>query len=505
MRTILLSFFVLLFAVSASAQTEWKPVANRMMTTWGEELNPAAPLPEYPRPQLVRNNWMNLNGLWQYVILPKAQESIPTAFAGNILVPFAVESTLSGVGKTVGKDSVLWYERSFDIPRTFKNKKVLLQFGAVDWLCDVYVNGKKVGEHRGGYDPFSMDISSALNKKGAQKISVRVWDPTDDGPQPRGKQVNHPSGIWYTSVTGIWQTVWLEAVPDTYIAGTRQTPDIDRQELHVQVNVVQSAPGDQVAVSAWKGNQQVAEQTVMPGQEAVLSIPDPSLWSPAHPFLYDLKFAILRRGKKIDEASGYFAMRKISMGPDQNGIQRMLLNNQFLFQFGPLDQGWWPDGLYTAPTDEALKSDIERTKEMGFNLIRKHVKMEPARWYHFCDQLGMLVWQDMPSGDLGNHWESRPGVYGSATDRDRSAESESIYRTEWKEIMNDLYNFPCIVVWTPFNEGWGQFKTKDIVTVTMNRDPSRLVNTASGGNFTNIGQIIDLHNYPDPVMPDPAL
>jgi beta-galactosidase/beta-glucuronidase len=505
MRTILLSFFVLLLAVSASAQTGWKPVANRMMTTWGEELNPAAPLPEYPRPQLVRNNWMNLNGLWQYVILPKAQESIPTAFAGNILVPFAVESTLSGVGKTVGKDSVLWYERSFDIPRAFKNKKVLLQFGAVDWLCDVYVNGKKVGEHRGGYDPFSMDISSALNKKGAQKISVRVWDPTDDGPQPRGKQVNHPSGIWYTSVTGIWQTVWLEAVPDTYIEGTRQTPDIDRQELHIQVNVVQSAPGDQVTVSAWKGNQQVAEQTVMPGQEAVLSIPDPSLWSPAHPFLYDLKFAILRGGKKIDEASGYFAMRKISMGPDQNGIQRMLLNNQFLFQFGPLDQGWWPDGLYTAPTDEALKSDIERTKEMGFNLIRKHVKVEPARWYHFCDQLGMLVWQDMPSGDLGNHWESRPGVYGSATDRDRSAESESIYRTEWKEIMNDLYNFPCIVVWTPFNEGWGQFKTKDIVTVTMNRDPSRLVNTASGGNFTNIGQIIDLHNYPDPVMPDPAL
>jgi hypothetical protein len=203
--------------------------------------------------------------------------------------------------------------------------------------------------------------------------------------------------------------------------------------------------------------------------------------------------------------SSYFAMRKISMGPDQNGIQRMLLNNQFLFQFGPLDQGWWPDGLYTAPTDEALKSDIEKTKEMGFNLIRKHVKVEPARWYHYCDQLGMLVWQDMPSGDLGNHWESRPGVYGRATDKDRSPESEKIYREEWNEIMQDLYNFPSIVVWTPFNEAWGQFKTKDIVTHTMEKDPSRLVNTASGGNFVDVGQIIDLHNYPEPLMPDPDL
>jgi beta-galactosidase/beta-glucuronidase len=201
----------------------------------------------------------------------------------------------------------------------------------------------------------------------------------------------------------------------------------------------------------------------------------------------------------------YFAMRKISMAPDKSGIQRMLLNNQFVFQYGPLDQGWWPDGLYTAPTDEALKFDVVKTKEMGFNMIRKHVKVEPARWYTFCDQLGLLVWQDMPSGDLGNHWESRPGVYGRGTDKERTAESEAIFRTEWTEIMQDLHNFPSIVVWVPFNEAWGQFKTKEIVTWTMQKDPSRLVNTASGGNFENVGHIIDLHNYPDPAMPDPEL
>ena len=505
MRSILLSFFIFSVSISARAQNEWKPVPDRMMTAWGERVNAANPLAEYPRPQMIRNEWMNLNGLWRYSILPKTQESIPASFSGNILVPFAVESTLSGVGKTVGKDSVLWYERNFTLPPAFRNKNVLLQFGAVDWLCDVFVNGKKVGTHQGGYDPFSMDITAAINKKGTQRISVRVWDPTDDGPQPRGKQVNHPHGIWYTSVTGIWQTVWIEAVPKTYIASTRQTPDIDKQIVKVNVDVDQPLSGDQVLISAWKGSQKVVEQTIAPDQEAVLSVSDPELWSPTHPFLYDLKITILRKGKKIDEVSSYFAMRKISMGPDAKGIQRMLLNNHFLFQFGPLDQGWWPDGLYTAPTDEALKFDIEKTKEMGFNLIRKHVKVEPARWYHYCDQLGMLVWQDMPSGDLGNHWESRPGVYGRATDKDRSPESEKIYREEWNEIMQDLYNFPSIVVWTPFNEAWGQFKTKDIVTHTMEKDPSRLVNTASGGNFVDVGQIIDLHNYPEPLMPDPDL
>jgi beta-galactosidase/beta-glucuronidase len=497
-------FSLLLVRLSANAQQGWQMVPGKIASPWAEKVNPAAPLPEYPRPQMVRSNWSNLNGLWQYSILPKSEEAIPATSQGSILVPFAVESSLSGVGKTVGKDSLLWYKRTVSVPNA-KGKTVLLHFGAVDWMCTVYVNGKQVGSHKGGFDPFSIDITGALKKGSNQDIAIQVWDPSDDGPQPRGKQVKRPNSIWYTPVTGIWQTVWLEAVPQTYIATTRQTPNIDQKLLKVEATVEKPQAGDQVIVSAWDGANKVAEQTIAPNSEASLQIANPKLWTTQSPFLYDLKYSVVRRGKVVDEVKSYFAMRKISMAPDRNGIQRMLLNDQFVFQYGPLDQGWWPDGLYTAPTDEALKFDIVKTKEMGFNMIRKHVKVEPARWYTYCDQMGILVWQDMPSGDLGNRWENRPGIYGRATDKQRTPESESIFRTEWNEIMQDLHNFPSIVVWVPFNEAWGQFKTKDIVQWTMQKDPTRLVNTASGGNFENVGQIIDLHNYPEPLMPDPEL
>lgn len=497
-------FFVLIIvAVSIQAQ-DWKIVPGKITTPWAEKVNPANPLPEYPRPQLVRKDWTNLNGLWQYSILPKDQEAIPSTTQGDILVPFAVESALSGVGKTVGKDSILWYKKTISIPAA-KNKKVLMHFGAVDWLCTVFVNGKEVGSHKGGYDPFSFDISGALAKGSKQEIAIRVWDPSNDGPQPRGKQVKKPEGIWYTPVTGIWQTVWLETVPQTYIVSTTQTPDIDNKLVKVETAIENLQPGDEILISAWDGDTKIAEQSVAANSNVSLSIPNPKLWYVESPFLYDLKCTVTRKGKMIDEVKSYFAMRKVSMKADNNGIQRMLLNDQFVFQYGPLDQGWWPDGLYTAPTDEALKFDIEKTKEMGFNMIRKHVKVEPARWYNHCDKMGMLVWQDMPSGDLGNRWESRPGIYGRGTDKDRTTESENIYRTEWNEIMQDLHNFPSIIVWVPFNEAWGQFKTKEIVDWTIKKDPSRLVNTASGGNFEDVGHIIDLHNYPEPLMPDPKL
>ena len=497
-------FFAVLFQVSTYGQSSWKIAGDKIRSPWAEKVNADNPLPEYPRPQMVRQAWTNLNGLWQYSILPKDQQSIPTATQGSILVPFAVESALSGVAKTVGKDSILWYKKMISAPDT-KNKNLLLHFGAVDWLCTVFVNGKEVGTHSGGYDPFSFDITGALKKGSKQEIAVRVWDPSDDGPQPRGKQVKKPQSIWYTPVTGIWQTVWLEAVPQTYIAETRQTPNTDQQLLHFKTRIENMQAGDQVVISAWEGTAKIAEQTVAANTEASLPIPNAKLWSPENPVLYDLKYAIVRKGKTVDEVKSYFAMRKISMQPDKDGTQRMLLNDKFLFQYGPLDQGWWPDGLYTAPTDEALKFDIEKTKEMGFNMIRKHVKVEPARWYYFCDKLGMLVWQDMPSGDLGNRWESRPGVYGRATDKNRTQESESIFRKEWTEIMQDFHNFPSIVVWVPFNEAWGQFKTKEIVDWTIQKDLSRLVNTASGGNFEDVGHIIDIHNYPEPVMPQPDL
>lgn len=501
------SFFLIVgvtIATGVMAQT-WKPTGDKILTSFAAKVDPQLPLPEYPRPQMVRNTWLNLNGQWQYTIAQASVQAIPTTYEGKILVPYAIESALSGVGKIVGKDNALWYQRSVTVPATFKNKRTLLHFGAVDWQCDVFVNGKKVGDHKGGYDPFSIDISSALTKSGAQQIAVRVWDPSDEGPQPRGKQVKNPNGIWYTPVTGIWQTVWLEAVPQSYISTIKQTPDVDKSVVNITAQVQNAQPGDQVVIAAYKGTEKIAEQTVAPGTETALSIPGATVWSPKNPFLYDLKISLLQKNKKTDDVSSYFAMRKISVGNDNNGIQRMLLNNEFVFQYGPLDQGWWPDGLYTAPTDEALKYDIEQTKAMGFNMIRKHVKVEPARWYNYCDRLGMLVWQDMPSGDLGNHWEPRPGVFGRATDKDRTAESETIYRNEWKAIMEDLQPFPSIVVWVPFNEGWGQFKTKDIVQETQQQDPSRLVNSASGGNFEPVGHIVDLHNYPEPLMPDPVL
>jgi len=491
----------LLIQTGFTTRTAAQAPAHNLKTRWARNVTPDNVLPEYPRPQLARSAWTNLNGTWQYAILPKAQAQ-PTAFTGDILVPYPVESALSGVQKTVGKDSVLWYKRTFEVPSSYKNKQVILHFGAVDWQTDVYINGQHAGTHKGGYDPFSFNITALLKKRGAQEITVKVWDPTDKGPQPRGKQVTRPEGIWYTPVTGIWQTVWLEPVAATHIASLKPTPDIDKKTLTLQANVQNLQPGDQVKITARDGDQAIAEQTLQDATAAAtLNIPNPKLWSPSSPFLYDLTVSVVRKGKVVDEVKSYFAMRKISMEPDEKGIQRMLLNNKFVFQYGPLDQGWWPDGLYTAPTDEALKFDIEKTKAMGFNMIRKHVKVEPARWYYYCDQLGMLVWQDMPSGDLGNGWENRPGVMGRATDKDRTAESEQIFRTEWKAIMDALYPFPSIVVWVPFNEAWGQFKTEEITKWTEEYDPSRLVNSASGGNFYPVGHIIDLHSYPDPAMP----
>ena len=494
----------LVLSHSFAQKNTWKIVPGRITTPWADSVNPSNVLNEYPRPQLQRKDWINLNGLWKYSILPNSEDQIPSNFQGNILVPFAIESSLSGVGKSVGKDSILWYQRTIVVPIKRKGKQILLHFGAIDWRSDIYVNGKKVGRHEGGYDPFTFDITGFLNDGSKQQLSIRVWDPTDDGPQPRGKQVVHPEGIWYTSVTGIWQTVWMEIVPKTYIAFTRQTPDLDKQTITVSASVNDLQPGDEINISAWKGNEKVAEKTGTDTAET-LSISDPETWSPSQPFLYDLKLTVTRKGKIVDEAKSYFAMRKISIAPDEMGIQKMMLNNKFLFEFGPLDQGWWPDGLYTAPTDNALKFDIETLKEMGFNMIRKHIKVEPARWYYYCDRLGMLVWQDMPSGDLGNHWEPRPGVLGRQTDKERSPESEGYYRKEWNAIMNALYNFPCIVVWTPFNEAWGQFKTIDIANKTKQKDLTRLVNSASGGNYYDVGDIVDLHNYPDPAMPRPEI
>ena len=488
---------VLTASIATSAFAQWKPAGDKIKTKWAEQVNPENVLPEYPRPVMERGEWKNLNGLWNYAIIEKG--AAPSAYEGQILVPFAIESSLSGVGKKVGPDKELWYQRTFTVPASWKGKKVMLNFGAVDWKADIWVNDIKVGQHTGGFTPFSLDITAALATKGDNKLVVKVWDPTDRGPQPRGKQVNRPEGIWYTAVTGIWQTVWMEPVAERHITNVRTTSDIDRKKLTVDVTTSTSCPSEVVEVKVFDGKQLVATGKGLNGQTIDIQMPaDAKLWSPASPTLYSMQIALLSNGKVTDKVDSYTAMRKYSTRRDKDGIVRLQLNNEDVFQFGPLDQGWWPDGLYTAPTDEALVYDIQKTKDFGFNMIRKHVKVEPARWYTHCDKLGIIVWQDMPNGDREPEWQMYN--YFTGNELNRSEESEQIYRKEWKEIMDYLYNYPCIGVWVPFNERWGQFKTEDIATWTKKYDPSRLVNPASGGNHFPCGDILDLHHYPNPSL-----
>lgn len=488
----------------ANAQT-WAPAGTHIRTPWAEKVNPASPHNDYPRPQMKRPQWQNLNGLWDYAIT-YVDDAQPQRFAGKILVPFAVESSLSGVGKTVGANNLLWYKRSFSPPVLQQGQRMLLHFGAVDWQTDVYVNGKKAGSHQGGFDPFSFDITDLVIKGKANELVVRVWDPTDEGPQPRGKQVNKPSGIWYTPVTGIWQTVWLEIVGGTHIQSVYTVTDIDRKTLSVVTDIVNRSEADQLQVVVKKDGQELARQNASASQQIQIPMNNFRLWEPGSPELYDVELTVMRNGKEMDRVTTYTAFRKISLEKDADGIQWVMLNNKFLFQYGPLDQGWWPDGLYTAPTSEALLFDIVKTKEMGFNMIRKHTKVEPALWYRYCDSLGMLVWQDMPSGDMNfstDKWITNPSL--EPIDKIRTPASESIYKKELKAMIDAFRPFPSIIVWVPFNEAWGQFKTVEITKWTKAYDPSRLVNASSGGNFHAVGDMHDLHNYPDPQIHRPEV
>lgn len=496
MKTSLLFSLLALFAIETSAQ--WHPVGDKIQTKWALEIDPSNVLPEYPRPIMERSEWQNLNGLWEYAIVDRGA-ALPAEFDGQILVPFAVESALSGVGREVGEQKELIYRRNFTLPADWRGKQVLLHFGAVDWQADVWVNEVKIGTHTGGFTPFSFDITPALKAKGENRLLVKVWDPTDRGTQPRGKQVSRPGGIWYTPVTGIWQTVWIEPVAANHIAQLRITPDIDRSLLTVEAALSRPEISDLVEVSVYDGMRLVAEGKSLGSLPVEVRMPaDTRLWSPDDPFLYTLKVTLKSNGRTVDSVDSYAAMRKFSTRRDVDGIVRLELNNAPLFQFGPLDQGWWPDGLYTAPTDEALLYDIQKTKEWGFNMIRKHIKVEPARWYTYCDQLGIIVWQDMPSGDRNPEWQNRR--YFDGAERTRLPQSEACYRKEWREIMDCLYSYPCIGTWVPFNEAWGQFKTPEIAEWTKQHDPTRLVNPASGGNHYTCGDMLDLHNYPHPEM-----
>ena len=492
------NFLTMLLALALCGSTfaQWKPAGDKIKTSWGEQLDPKNVLPEYPRPIMERNDWKNLNGLWKYAITKKGDPT-PAAYQGDILVPFAVESSLSGVGKMINEKEELWYQRTFDVPSAWRGKQILLHFGAVDWKAEVWVNDVKVGEHTGGFTPFYFDITSVLNK-GNNDLVVKVWDPSDRGEQPRGKQIANPHGIWYTPVTGIWQTVWLEPVATQYITNLKTTPDIDNNSVKVEV-AANTTSADKVEVKVFDGKNLVAKGAALNGVPVELAMPaNAKLWSPDSPFLYNMEVTLYKDGKAIDQVKSYTAMRKFSIRKGQNGITRLQLNNKDYFQFGPLDQGWWPDGLYTAPTDEALVYDLKKTKDFGYNMVRKHVKVEPARWYTHCDQLGLIVWQDMPNGGPSPQWQARN--YFNGTEVIRSAASEANYRKEWKEIIDCLYSYPSIAVWVPFNEAWGQFKTPEIVAWTKEYDPSRLVNPASGGNHYTCGDILDLHHYPGPNM-----
>jgi len=469
---------------------------SRLMTRWGAELDPAQVHPEHPRPQLRRPDWLSLNGEWQYAIQP-ALEPQPESWQGQILVPFPVESALSGVQRRVQPEQVLWYRRSFEVPQEWNGRALLLHFGAVDWQATVSVDGRPVGSHRGGYDPFTLELGDGLADGQPHELVVAVWDPTDAGPQPRGKQVADPHGIWYTPTTGIWQSVWLEAVPETHIAGLRLRGSYLDASLEVEAELAHPAPGVSLGVLARLDGEQVLSASTTPSADGALrlrvEVPDPQAWSPDSPTLYDLELWLLRDGQVFDQVSSYFGLRDIDVAPDDAGVPRIRLNGEPLFQYGPLDQGFWPDGLYTAPSDEALRYDLEMTKRLGFNMVRKHVKVEPDRWYHWCDRLGLLVWQDMPSGDRS--------IGPNDPDLERDAASEQIYFSEHAELIRDFGNHPSIVAWVPFNEGWGQFKTSEVVEWIREQDPGRLVDSASGWSDRGVGDVYDIHAYPGPAMP----
>lgn len=471
------SLAAVLGAVTASGQ-EWKPAKGPLATRWTAQVDPREVLSEYPRPQMARPEWVNLNGLWEYAVRPK-DDGAPAKFDGTILVPFPIESALSGVMKPVKPDQRLWYRRSFELGSREEDQRWLLHFGAVDWDATVFVNGKKLGEHKGGYDPFSFDVTDALAPGAKQEIVLSVWDPTDKGSQPRGKQVLKPGGIMYTANTGIWQTVWLEPVPETWIDSLNIVPDLDAGEVRVSVTVAGEKKDSAVEAVAMDGDGVAGQARGTSAAPLVIKIPQAKTWSPDHPFLYGLRVTV----QGGDEVTGYFGMRKIAVGKDESGVNRLFLNGKPLFQFGPLDQGWWPDGLYTAPTDEALKYDLDITKKLDFNMIRKHVKVEPARWYYWCDTMGVLVWQDMPSGD------------------NKGDDAKKQFAHELERMIDALRNHPCIIMWVPFNEGWGQHDTPETVAWIKRHDPTRLVNNASGWTDKGVGDVSDMHNYPGPGMP----
>jgi tetratricopeptide (TPR) repeat protein len=488
MNKVLAIAAILLLPGIASRAQQWQMQPVGIQTRWAKDVNPDDVLPEYPRPQMVRPEWQNLNGLWEYAITDKDAVA-PSKYEGKILVPYPIESALSGVKKALMPNQNLWYKRTISKPDVKNGKRVLLHFGAVDWQATVYVNGKEVGGHTGGYQNFTVDVTDAL-KSGKNDLVVKVYDPTDQGPNPHGKQVLQPQNIMYTSSSGIWQTVWLETVPDVHISKLKFTPDIDNSQLHLQVMTDGNAQDYTVEAVASNGSSIKGAANT----ELLLPMANAQLWSPDRPSLYNLSVRLLYKGKVIDTVGSYFGMRKMEIKKDDQGIDRIYLNNTYTYNLGVLDQGFWPEGLYTAPTDAALQFDIMAIRNMGYNTIRKHIKLEPARWYYYADKMGVLVWQDMVTCANG------------------SPEAHAEFEKENKENIEQLYNSPSIVVWVLFNEGWERYDQKRLTEWVKSTDPSRIVDGHTGENYDrgspqNVSEkwassdLTDIHDYPGPGIP----
>ena len=481
-----------------------------LKTRWADEAMCDLPLPEYPRPQMVReDNWVNLNGMFDFAVTDEKAEWCD-CYEEQIRVPFAVESCLSGICRRISAKDRLWYRKSFTLPESFKGKRTLLHFGAVDWECKVYINKTQVGAHIGGYCPFTIDITDALIE-GENELVVWVYDPTDEAWQNRGKQASYSHGFWYTSTSGIWQTVWLEAVSESYIKEYKLTPDIDEGVLNIETTVIGEGS---LKIRVLDGEAVVAEKEISANDKVELT--DVKLWSPENPFLYDFVLELSKDGSVSDSVKGYFGMRKYSIG-EYGGYKRLFLNNEPYFQRGLLDQGYWSDGGLTPPTDEAMVYDIVKMKELGFNMLRKHIKVEPARWYYYCDKYGMLVWQDMISGGqnlnmtyvgvIPNiHSFLNPVLYLSKKDNNyklqqrEKLEWRQQFEEEYEEMIDCLYNYTSICCWVPFNEAWGQFDAKRIGEWTKKKDPTRFCDHASGWYDQKGPDFRSIHKYIMPVI-----
>ena len=485
---------MLTIAESSCAQSSWTKQTAPVMTPWGEQLTQENVWAEYPRPSMKRQDWMNLNGVWQYfkrAAINYNYETHASAFSKAILVPFPIESALSGImdkSYSSNRKATFMYRRTFTLPEAFSGKNILLHFGAVDWRCYVYVNGQLAGTHDGGSDPFAFDITPFLRENAEQELQVAVWDPTNGG-QPNGKQSVSPGGIWYTPNSGIWQTVWLEPVSPTYVKSYEPIPDIDNSTVSVKVNT--SAPCS-VTLTVKDGNTTIVEQTGPSDHTFTLTIPSAKLWSPDEPNLYNLDITLNAEGEETDKVSGYFGMRKFSRGMAE-GHPCILLNNQPLYLYGPLDQGWWPDGLLTPPSYEAMVFDLQTIKDFGMNMVRKHIKVENDLWFEWCDRHGLVVWQDMPSGCGG-------GAIGTF-----DYGMQNFYR-ENEAVINATRHHPCIGAWVVWNEGWGQYPEQGMAhtrravngVMNANHDPGRFVHAVTGWVDVEMGDFLDVHSYPSP-------